>query len=276
MQDDDSVGVWLGPLDFFTPGLGYKTKLSASNTTLTFAEPGGGGLARKSGSSHLKDIMQLYDDLEFDPHLYQHSMNIISVVESDTFGINDPEDKVVTYDAEGNIRGVSQPIYIPAIDQYRMFMTLYSNESYGEQLSMRFHDASENVWYDSPHATMFAANEIQGSVLNPMEISLTALSIGDKGYVPEEFVLSQNYPNPFNPVTSIGFGVPNASEVTVTIYNLLGQEVRKLYSGYMEPGYKFVQWDGKDSFGAPGPSGMYVVLMQAQDFIDTKKIILMK
>ena len=84
------------------------------------------------------------------------------------------------------------------------------------------------------------------------------------------------YPNPFNPVTSIGFGVPNASEVTVTIYNLLGQEVRKLYSGYMEPGYKFVQWDGKDSFGSPGPSGMYVVLMQAQDFIDTKKIILMK
>ncbi len=98
----------------------------------------------------------------------------------------------------------------------------------------------------------------------------------DHSQLPDEYSLLQNYPNPFNPVTSIGFGVPNASEVTVTIYNLLGQEVRKLYSGYMEPGYKFVQWDGKDSFGAPGPSGMYIVLMQAQDFIDTKKIILMK
>ena len=102
------------------------------------------------------------------------------------------------------------------------------------------------------------------------------LSMADVSFIPKEYRLYHAYPNPFNPVTSIGFGVPNASEVTVTIYNLLGQEVRKLYSGYMEPGYKFVQWDGKDSFGSPGPSGMYVVLMQAQDFIDTKKIILMK
>ena len=102
------------------------------------------------------------------------------------------------------------------------------------------------------------------------------LSTADVSFIPKEYRLYDAYPNPFNPVTSIGFGVPNASEVTVTIYNLLGQEVRKLYSGYMEPGYKFVQWDGKDSFGAPGPSGMYIVLMQAQDFIDTKKIILMK
>tara|TARA_Y100001936_G_scaffold40665_1_gene39208 strand:+ start:7215 stop:15041 length:7827 start_codon:yes stop_codon:yes gene_type:complete len=275
LQDDDSLGLWLGSLDFFNPGHGYKIYLTAENTTLAFGEQG--NLARqRSAPSHLTDIMQLYDDLEFNPHLYQHSMNIISVVESDTFGLNDPEDKVVTYDVEGNIRGVSQPIYIPAIGQYRMFMTLYSNEPYGEQLSMRFHDTSENIWYDCQHSTIFTANEIQGSVLSPIEISLTALSIGDEGYVPEEFILSQNFPNPFNPVTSIGFGVPNGSEVTVTIYNLLGQEVRKLYSGYMEPGYKFVQWDGKDSFGSPGPSGMYIVLMQAQDFIDTKKIILMK
>ena len=107
-------------------------------------------------------------------------------------------------------------------------------------------------------------------------ISLSPLSIGDRGYVPDTYVLSQNYPNPFNPVTSIGFGVPEPADVTVMIYNILGQEVRELYRGHMQPGYQFMKWDGKDMFGTPGPSGMYIVVMQAGEFMDTKKVILLK
>ena len=80
----------------------------------------------------------------------------------------------------------------------------------------------------------------------------------------------------FNPVTSIGFGVPEPAHVTVKIYNILGQEVRELYRGHMQPGYQFLKWDGKDMFGTPGPSGMYIVVMQAGEFMDTKKVILLK
>ena len=107
-------------------------------------------------------------------------------------------------------------------------------------------------------------------------ISLSPLSIGDRGYVPDTYVLSQNYPNPYNPVTSLGFGVPEPAHVTVMIYNILGQEVRELFRGHMQPGYQFMQWDGKDMYGTPGPSGMYIVVMQAGEFIDTKKVILLK
>ena len=89
-------------------------------------------------------------------------------------------------------------------------------------------------------------------------------------------MLSQNYPNPFNPVTFLGFGVPEPAHVTVMIYNILGQEVRELFRGHMQPGYQFMQWDGKDIFGTPGPSGMYIVVMQAGEFMDTKKVILLK
>ena len=77
-------------------------------------------------------------------------------------------------------------------------------------------------------------------------------------------------------VTSIGFGVPEPADVTVMIYNILGQEVRELFRGHMQPGYQFMQWDGKDMYGTPGPSGMYIVVMQAGEFIDTKKVILLK
>ena len=72
------------------------------------------------------------------------------------------------------------------------------------------------------------------------------------------------------------FGVPEPADVTVMIYNILGQEVRELYRGHMQPGYQFMKWDGKDMFGTPGPSGMYIVVMQAGVFMDTKKVILLK
>ena len=49
-----------------------------------------------------------------------------------------------------------------------------------------------------------------------------------------------------------------------------------LFRGHMQPGYQFMQWDGKDMYGTPGPSGMYIVVMQAGEFIDTKKVILLK
>jgi hypothetical protein len=272
---DDSLGLWSGPLDFFNPGQGYKIRLAAENTTLTFGEQTNLG-RMMSGRQHLVDVMRLYDELEFDPHLYEHTMNIIAVIESDTFGLNDPEDKVIVYDGEGIIRGISQPIYIGALDQHRLFMTLYANEVYGEELSMRFYDSSEDIWYYCQDHILFAANGITGSIQDPMMISLSPLSIGDRGYVPDTYVLSQNYPNPFNPVTAFGFGVPEPAHVTVKIYNILGQEVRELYRGHMEPGYQFMKWDGKDMFGTPGPSGMYIVVMQAGEFLDTKKLIMLK
>ena len=150
------------------------------------------------------------------------------------------------------------------------------DEVYGEELSMRFYDSSEDIWYYCQDHILFAANGITGSILDPMMISLSPLSIGDRGYVPDTYVLSQNYPNPFNPVTSIGFGVPEPADVTVMIYNILGQEVRELYRSHMQPGYQFMKWDGKDMFGTPGPSGMYIVVMQAGEFMDTKKVILLK
>ena len=49
-----------------------------------------------------------------------------------------------------------------------------------------------------------------------------------------------------------------------------------MFRGHMQPGYQFMQWDGKDMYGTPGPSGMYIVVMQAGEFIDTKKVILLK
>ena len=104
----------------------------------------------------------------------------------------------------------------------------------------------------------------------------TELSLNAAIELPVEFSLAQNYPNPFNPSTTIRFAVPQTSDVRISIYNTLGQEVRTLFAGSMERGTKEVQWDGRNNLGNALSSGLYVYRMTAGSFSSTKKMLLMK
>ncbi|MBN1559563.1 Ig-like domain-containing protein [candidate division KSB1 bacterium] len=94
--------------------------------------------------------------------------------------------------------------------------------------------------------------------------------------VPKEFRLAQNYPNPFNPATTIRFDVPNVAQVTLQIYNVLGQHVRTLVNEQMEPGYHVIMWDSKNDQGMRVSSGVYYYQISAGDFRDVKKMALVK
>ena len=94
--------------------------------------------------------------------------------------------------------------------------------------------------------------------------------------VPEEYELSQNYPNPFNPVTMIEYGLPVASHVHLAIYDLLGREVVTLVAGIQEAGYRSVSWHGMNRSGNGVGAGMYFYVIQAGDFRQVKKMILLK
>ena len=94
--------------------------------------------------------------------------------------------------------------------------------------------------------------------------------------LPSEFSLSQNYPNPFNPVTTIAYALPNQANVRLIIYNLLGQEVARLVDNGQEAGFYSVQWNGRSSGGSLAASGIYIYRLQAGDFVQTKKMALLK
>lgn len=96
--------------------------------------------------------------------------------------------------------------------------------------------------------------------------------IGDEGSaVVKEFALEQNYPNPFNPSTTISFALPSAQDVTVTIFNLLGQEMRTVVNERFDAGVHRVNFDASDLV-----SGVYFYRIDAGQFSATKKMILMK
>jgi hypothetical protein len=115
------------------------------------------------------------------------------------------------------------------------------------------------------------------SIINTIKYTQTPTSIQQKIINhPKEYSLSQNYPNPFNPATTIRFALPKESFVTLKIFNLLGQEVATLVDELKPMGEHQAQWQAGDL-----PSAVYVYRLQARskekiDFVDTKKLILLK
>ncbi|HTR82210.1 MAG TPA: T9SS type A sorting domain-containing protein [Bacteroidota bacterium] len=93
---------------------------------------------------------------------------------------------------------------------------------------------------------------------------------------PTEFALSQNYPNPFNPQTRIQFAIPQASHVSLKIFNSVGQEVARLVDDVVGAGTHDVDWNGRDNFGRAVSSGVYFYRLVAGDFVTTKKMLLVK
>ena len=103
-----------------------------------------------------------------------------------------------------------------------------------------------------------------------------ALSAYLEGLIPDEFSLHQNYPNPFNPVTTLRYDLPEADLVSITIYDMLGREVKTLINQTQEAGYRSVIWDATNDYGKPVSAGIYLYQIHAGEYISTKKMVLLK
>jgi hypothetical protein len=152
----------------------------------------------------------------------------------------------------------------------------------GDALNFRVYrkkTASEHpaaVKYQESHLAIYQANgfsaltELQGNVPPSAVTGETGIS------APKHFNLFQNYPNPFNPDTRIDYEIPVSSQVTIKIFNILGQHVRTLVNEFKLAGNHSITWDRTDNFGNEVPSGIYVYVMSAQDFEMMKRMIIMK
>ncbi len=95
--------------------------------------------------------------------------------------------------------------------------------------------------------------------------------IGANNSIPLEMKLQQNYPNPFNPVTVIEYSIPKGSNVELKVYDMLGREVEILVNSFLRAGYYKAEFTGKDM-----PSGVYMYKLSAGNFVETKKMLLVK
>jgi hypothetical protein len=116
------------------------------------------------------------------------------------------------------------------------------------------------------------------------QVQTARLIVGTHNYIdkeiaeilPKTFVLEQNFPNPFNPVTSISFSLPEPGLVHLDVYNVLGQNVRKLVDREMVAGNYIVDWDSKDDNGNPVASGVYFYRIEYNNIDQCRKMVLLK
>ena len=94
--------------------------------------------------------------------------------------------------------------------------------------------------------------------------------------IPKAFALHQNYPNPFNPVTTINIDVPKETHMQLVVYDILGREVATLIDGTMSAGYQSMTWNTKSISGIPVGAGVYFYQVRTADFVDTKKMVILK
>jgi len=118
------------------------------------------------------------------------------------------------------------------------------------------------------------ANPVMTIPVQIKAVQSTGISGSDP--LPTTYAISQNYPNPFNPSTTIKYQLPQSNQVTINIYNLVGQKVRTLVYDNVEPGYHEVTWNGLNDTGVQVGSGVYFYRFQAGDFVRTMKMLMLK
>jgi len=102
----------------------------------------------------------------------------------------------------------------------------------------------------------------------------TSLEYG--GIVPKEFILHQNYPNPFNPLTTVRYDLPEEGFINIIIYDMMGRVVKTLVNGSQTAGFKTIQWNATNDRNEPVSAGLYIYRLQAGEFRQTKKMVLVK
>jgi ligand-binding sensor domain-containing protein len=143
--------------------------------------------------------------------------------------------------------------------------TIYTEENSGlvnNSVSSIAFDTTFNIWIGAVYGM---------SVLNENGVSSNEELFSNNIMVPEKYLLFQNYPNPFNPTTTIEFQLPQAGQVELSIYNMLGQEITTLVSENLKAGEYQYTWDAGSL-----ASGVYLYRLRASEYFKSKKMILIR
>lgn len=136
----------------------------------------------------------------------------------------------------------------------------------------RFEDADvsglEKVYYKLQQIDLDGNRTLS----DPIEVVIDRRRIGR----PVKYALAQNFPNPFNPETTISYSVAVPTQIKLAIYNVMGQEIRTLVNAEQASGKYQVVWNGRDEFGREVSSGIYLYRFVAGEFVDTRKMLILK
>ena len=125
---------------------------------------------------------------------------------------------------------------------------------------------------DSPCVATGQNNATMGA----LGVGCEALLSVENDIVPFQYILYQNYPNPFNPTTKIRYDLPKNEFVSINIYDVTGRKVKSLIGENQVAGYRSITWDGTNNLGQSVSAGMYIYIIQAGQYRESRKMVLLK
>ena len=153
----------------------------------------------------------------------------------------------------------------------------------GRSAFLAFDPIALNTQSATPHDAGYVwvgAHNYSGRNVSPLALAYeglgAAVNTDNEIAMPNRFELKGNYPNPFNPSTSIAYSIDFNSDVNVTVYSLLGEEIATLFAGDITPGTHEVRWNGVDNAGVAVASGVYIYRVEANNQALTGKMMLLK
>ena len=204
-----------------------------------------------------------------DPSDYEFSASVIaSVSVGDEYAGS--EESILGAFVDGECRGLAYGNYFAPEHKFVYMLMVYSNEAEGETVTFRFMDQDSNMVYNYRETLEFRPDMVIGNSVNTFDL-LEYTVIGDGVSGPVVYSLNPAYPNPFNPFTTIDYTIETAGTVELTIYDTNGRLVQTLVSAWQDAGYHSVTWNA-----ATQPSGMYFARLNAGNFTQTQKLVLMK
>ena len=197
----------------------------------------------------------------------------------DSFDGSSPETLLSNISGYSEQRGwVSTPIDSLSIAEGQLFFIAirYLNETYsvsydnGGPLSGKSYYSDDGVIFSNILSSYGNAN-IRAKIRTN---NIMYANSGD--LLPDKFKLDNNYPNPFNPITSLRYALPEDGIVNITIYDMMGRRVKTLVNSSQTAGYKSIRWNATNDRNEPVSAGLYLYTIQAGEFRQTRKMVLLK
>ena len=264
-QFSSNSGNWEGDLSTMSPGAGYKLRRSESGT-LTY--PG----AMDENTIEIQNMsIAAEPGWEVNAADYEQVMAVTGRLTLSGDVITGSTAWLSAW-IDGELRGVTRAVKV--LDQWLYFMNV-NGESADEQSMVEFKawDPELGLYEDLSGSVTFSAEGVVGSPREPIELFGEVATSTEETFsnLPVSFELNQNYPNPFNPTTQIDFALPEASDVRLEIFNVIGQRVSVLVNEQRTAGYHNVMFDASSL-----ASGVYFYRIQAGSFVKTQKMMLVK
>jgi hypothetical protein len=192
-------------------------------------------------------------------------MNIVGiVVNEEAFNILDDMDEVGAF-VNGEIRGSSQPVYVPELNAYLLFLTVYANET-GETISLKYYDASRDEVTDVEESFVFGANQVIGTVDLPQPLSLLD-AVSSHSEQLANAATFNIYPNPASERVYLSFWASANTPVNITITDALGRQIDEML---FQPitGRNVIEWTIQQQL----PQGLYFFRLRSDGQSDTRAV----